>query len=436
MEQVAQEKELGNAAFIAGDWTAALRHYSAALRHCDGLQRPVGLHFLHGNRAATHLKLGDAAAALQDAEAALAVEPRWVKALFRKAAALQLLGRPGAAAVAAQQAAALDPGNTQVQTLLQQLGPQAAAAAAAESTAAAAAAVSGQDGGRRRKPLPTAALLPGLLAKAPWEYVPSPDRVDENLLLLLHGLGDRPSAFARLARSMALPQTAALALGGPQEVPFSEGGRSWYTVFTDSFDLIEGRPGEQRRVRSLDATVSALQQLLGQLRQRCGWQAHRVHVIGFSQGGTVALELARQQHSLGQPLGSCVAVSAALLPEQLAAGLSGSKEVAAGQGSSTPVLITHGDADKALSRQAVEATAAALRSTHSMEVVVHRVAGKGHAMPQGAAEMRRLMEFWAAHLSRRPTAADLPPEVAAGGGELLEVKPGEVSVQLLEEHAL
>lgn len=67
---------------------------------------------------------------------------------------------------------------------------------------------------------------------------------------------------------------------------------------------------------------------------------------------------------------------------------------------------------------------------------MHRVAGKGHAMPQGAAEMRRLMEFWAAHLSRRPTAADLPPEVAAGGGELLEVKPGEVSVQLLEEHAL
>lgn len=166
---------------------------------------------------------------------------RWVKALYRKAAALQLLGRPGAAAVAAQQAAALDPGNTQVQTLLQQLGPQAAAAAAAESTAAAAAAVSGQDGGRRRKPPPTAALLPGLLAKAPWEYVPSPDGVDENLLLLLHGLGDRPSAFAQLARSMALPQTAALALGGPQEVPFSEGGRSWYTVFTDSFDLIEVR---------------------------------------------------------------------------------------------------------------------------------------------------------------------------------------------------
>jgi hypothetical protein len=47
--------------------------------------------------------------------------------------------------------------------------------------------------------------------------------------------------------------------------------------------FLQGRPGEQRRVRSLDATVSALQQLLGQLRQRCGWQAHCVHVLGFSQ---------------------------------------------------------------------------------------------------------------------------------------------------------
>jgi hypothetical protein len=50
MEQVAQEKKLGNAAYGAGDWTAALRHYSAALQHCDGLQRPAGLHLLHGNR--------------------------------------------------------------------------------------------------------------------------------------------------------------------------------------------------------------------------------------------------------------------------------------------------------------------------------------------------------------------------------------------------
>jgi hypothetical protein len=64
----------------------------------------------------------------------------------------------------------------------------------------------------------------------------------------------------------------------------------------------------------------------------------------------VALELARQQQAAGQPLGSCVAVSAALLPEQLAA--QRLQQPAAGpatsrtDGGTTPVLITHGSADK------------------------------------------------------------------------------------------
>ena len=39
------------------------------------------------------------------------------------------------------------------------------------------------------------------------------------------------------------PQTAALALGGPHEVPLSGGGRSWYTVFDEEFNLIEVRAG-------------------------------------------------------------------------------------------------------------------------------------------------------------------------------------------------
>lgn len=56
-------------------------------------------------------------------------------------------------------------------------------------------------------------------------------------------------------------------------------------------------------------------------------------------------------------------------------------------------------------RGLVDQTADVLRSTHSMGVTVHSVAGKAHSMPQGADEMRQLMQFWSQHLSRRPTAA-------------------------------
>ena len=71
------------------------------------------------------------------------------------------------------------------------------------------------------------------------------------------------------------------------------------------------------------------------------------------QGGTVALELARQQQAAGQPLGSCVAVSAALLPEQLhdlqqqqEAQQQQAQQQADGGSMSTAVLITRGTADK------------------------------------------------------------------------------------------
>ena len=164
-------------------------------------------------RAAAHLRLRDFAAALRDAGAALAVQPRWAKALYRKAAALQGLGQTGPAAAAARQALEVEPANRDVQALLQQL-EASAAADAAPAAAAGGTHAPPADPNAAAKPAPTAALLPKLLASAPFEYVPPADGVHENLLLLLHGLGDRPAAFAGLARQMALPQVCLLTISG------------------------------------------------------------------------------------------------------------------------------------------------------------------------------------------------------------------------------
>eukprot|EP00879_Flechtneria_rotunda_P025511 GHRR01027112.1.p1 GENE.GHRR01027112.1~~GHRR01027112.1.p1 ORF type:complete len:132 (+),score=47.42 GHRR01027112.1:423-818(+) len=43
------------------------------------------------------------------------------------------------------------------------------------------------------------------------QYLPSPDGINANLLLLLHSLGDTPKAFT-----------------GPLRVPETNGGRAWY----------------------------------------------------------------------------------------------------------------------------------------------------------------------------------------------------------------
>lgn len=59
----------------------------------------------------------------------------------------------------------------------------------------------------RKKPAPKASAIP-----VPFAYAPSDDGTDENLLILLHGLGDTHIPFGRLGRSLKLPQTATLAI--------------------------------------------------------------------------------------------------------------------------------------------------------------------------------------------------------------------------------
>ena len=67
----------------------------------------------------------------------------------------------------------------------------------------------------------------------PFTYIPSDDGTDENLLILLHGLGeplkdylqsrllssvgDTHVPFTKLGRSLNLPQTAILALQAPEQ---------------------------------------------------------------------------------------------------------------------------------------------------------------------------------------------------------------------------
>jgi hypothetical protein len=86
---------------------------------------------------------------------------------------------------------------------------------------------------------------------------------------------------------MALPATAALALDGPLEVPYSDGGRAWFAAFEDDMSPIAPAPGEQRRLRSLAATVDAMDAALAALVARGGWSYGQLHLFGFSDGGTV-----------------------------------------------------------------------------------------------------------------------------------------------------
>uniref|UniRef100_A0A8C2F4Y0 Protein unc-45 homolog B n=1 Tax=Cyprinus carpio TaxID=7962 RepID=A0A8C2F4Y0_CYPCA len=114
-------REEGNNHFKAGDVQQALICYTKALKISDCRSENA---VLYRNRAACYLKLEDFTKAEADATKALDVDQGDIKARFRRAQALQKLGRLDQAFMDAQTCAQLEPKNKAFQDLLRQLGAQ------------------------------------------------------------------------------------------------------------------------------------------------------------------------------------------------------------------------------------------------------------------------------------------------------------------------
>ncbi|XRB08364.1 DnaJC7-like protein [Pycnococcus provasolii] len=95
VEDAADKHRRGNEAYRAGDWRAAERLYSDALRSlgsdADGVERATAAIYL-GNRAAARLMLSSPVEALGDCVRALALDDTAVRARMRLASCLQQLG--------------------------------------------------------------------------------------------------------------------------------------------------------------------------------------------------------------------------------------------------------------------------------------------------------------------------------------------------------
>lgn len=160
-----------------------------------------------------------------------------------------------------------------------------------------------------------------------FSYAPSPTGVDSNLMVLLHGLGDTLASFQTLGRSLqnTLPQTAVLSVQAPLRVPLLE-EEAW--MWWESFDAL-GECTLTDLAYEANAAVNthpdprhaiqALSSLLGYLRAApedggCGWPAHRIHLFGYAQGGSLVLETLAAERTAAQALcSSAVSVCGPLL---------------------------------------------------------------------------------------------------------------------------
>ncbi|KAG6878007.1 hypothetical protein C0992_008754 [Termitomyces sp. T32_za158] len=227
----------------------------------------------------------------------------------------------------------------------------------------------------------------------PFSYTASDDGTDENLLILLHGLGDTHLPFGNLGRQLKLPQTAVLALRAPEQVPFLyEPAFQWYTSFDGLGELIE-RPNPT-------SALDLLEKVIRHLIDNCGWPSSRIHLFGFAQGGSIAAEFGIKwwkmhrnsqtpadstSNATNGTLGSIISISGPLLSYPTLS-----------IKNPTPVLIIHNSSP---SEAALPANA--LADVKKAYVIVAEHTIKEQGMPSSKAGWQPIMEFWSTHLGRR-----------------------------------
>lgn len=338
----AAAKEAGAAAFAAADWAGAQAHYVTAAGAAAAAGDTVLSATCNSNAAQAALNRGAPHEALQLALAACAADGRAVKAAYRAGTAvLALMSGGGGGATSEEVVAAVRVLAAGAASTLDAAMADALRRRAAEVAAAAAGGGAGGGGGGSgsgscglggspppllRAPPPAAALDARFGSRALYKH--AADGTDENLLICLHGLGDRAESMAAFAAAMALPQTAVWAIQAPQEVPLVGGG-AWYTAL----DAASGEPlppgtPHARRAADICAVVEGALATLTALAD-AGWTRDAIHLLGLGDGATVALHLAaacadaaaRRTCPPGTTsaplLGSIVACGGDLLPDAL-----------------------------------------------------------------------------------------------------------------------
>jgi len=273
----------GNELFRQGRFAEAVEAY-AAVANAAGADATLAVN-AYSNMALCHLRLMDFAAALKACADGKQLDPLHAKLNYRLADALIAGGCNDADAIdrcCSDLAAALEAHPER--SLHDQLArlnvqrwlrcPQA------------------QLPRRPRQLLPIVreCMEPGSCSEA--LFHPSADGVDENLLVLLHGLGDSAAGFLAFGAGMELPQTAVLSLTGPHAVPLLGGGAWFAALNEETYEPLPAAAPHARRAAEAAAVADALYTSLCKAAAARRIRLAHVHVLGFGDGGTLALQLA------------------------------------------------------------------------------------------------------------------------------------------------
>lgn len=197
------------------------------------------------------------------------------------------------------------------------------------------------------------------------------------VVVLLHGLGADGNDLIQLAPLLgqALPDAAFAAPHAGQPCDMAPMGRQWFPLQdTSPAALLAGA----------EAAVPGLERFLDAELARHGLSAGRLALLGFSQGGMMALHVGLRR---SPPVaGICVFSGALVGAERLPGALAGRP----------PVLLVHGDSDEVIPHQAMPAAGAALKAS-GVPVTMETRPGLGHGIDEEG--IRRAAAFLRRHLA-------------------------------------
>ncbi|KAK4953789.1 hypothetical protein LTR10_008393 [Elasticomyces elasticus] len=230
--------------------------------------------------------------------------------------------------------------------------------------------------------LPVVADFPGnaILAIVP----PPGNDPPTNILILLHGLGDKHASFTKLGQQLNLPETACIAIQGPASLMDIDGFH-WGDdiIFDSTTGGIDADAGFRLSTAMLKAMIEE------DLVAKCGYRTREVMILGLGQGGMAGLNVAAALHQSAKSsseaeLGGVISIGAGLPAEAPAALVNKCK---------TPVLVCGGSRDSAVSPAAEE------KLKHIFEFAeVKRYRRPGDTMPRDRDEMMPIMQFFARRL--------------------------------------
>jgi len=206
---------------------------------------------------------------------------------------------------------------------------------------------------------------------------PSNGGAPGRLVVFLHGVGADGQDLIQLAPMLRdiLPDAAFVSPHAPDPFDFAPAGRQWFSFKDDSPGAID---------REVQRVAPTIDRFLDDELERTGLSADKLAVVGFSQGGIVALQsVLRRPRPVGALIGlSTILPNAAALPGELA--------------STPPVLLVHGDQDQVLPATYAEQSARAL-SGLGVPVTKHILQGRGHEIDQDGLNLVR--DFLSRHMT-------------------------------------